>query len=761
MFRMKARRRKQQPDLSNTGGRIMIQSYWADTMPGIEQQRPAFQFGVFEINPHTRELRKHGVKLKLQDQPLQILLFLLEHPGEIVTREEIQKRLWPENTYVDFDNAINSAVRKLRDALGDSPENPRFVETLARRGYRFIAPVSRPVPFRDALSHLPDQPVPTPVTPSRPAAQKRRLVWIAWTLVVVLGVMGMALRWWISKSNLARPETPLGAVPLTGNRGYEEFPTFSPEGTRVAFAWKEPGKQLSNIYIKLVGQGDPIRLTTDPAGDFAPAWSPDGHWIAFFRVRQRFLAAVMVIPSLGGQEREVAELSLETDKLLRHWESYLVPPPFLAWSSNGQWLLSLEQNTPSGAVSIVRISVQSGAKRTLTFPAKETNGDGGLAVSPNGKTLAFTRTLGLFEKDIYVVSLSEDMVPTGAPGRLTFDNKEIDGLAWTPDGHSLVFSSKHSGRRELWRMPASPAGEAVRLTAAGDDPRDVAVAREGDHLVYSHLTMDWHIWRMRLDRNEPEQAHSFISSTRAEVLPKYSPDGRRIAFHSTRSGNHEIWVCNADGSHPVQLTAFHAWSGSPRWSPDGQKIAFDGNAAGNWDIYVIGSQGGQAVRLTTSEAQEFRPSWSHDGKWVYFCSTRTGHLQIWKIPSAGGAAVAVTKHGGGVAFESMDGEDLYYTKDQQLWKVPVRGGEETRVLASLLDNNFAPVKRGIYFLEGTPSDANLRVQFLSFATHAIQTIGLVPGPSADEISVSPDERWLLFGTMSGGGSELMLIENFH
>src|SRR3954452_10971821 len=111
-------------------------------MPGTEQQQPIFQFGVFELNPRTRELRKHGVKLKLQDQPAEILALLLEHAGDVVQREDIKSRLWPERTYVDFDNAINSAIRKLRDALGDSPENPRFIETLARRGYRFIAPVS-------------------------------------------------------------------------------------------------------------------------------------------------------------------------------------------------------------------------------------------------------------------------------------------------------------------------------------------------------------------------------------------------------------------------------------------------------------------------------------------------------------------------------------------------------------------------------------------------------------------------------------------
>lgn len=735
----------------------------ADTMQEIGQQRPAaFQFGVFELNPHTRELRKHGVKLKLQDQPLQILLLLLEHPGEIATREEIQKRLWPENTYVDFDNAINSAVRKLRDALDDTPENPRFVETLPRRGYRFIAPVSLPasVPFLEAPCPLSGQPAQAPVIPSRQTMQRRRLVWIC-SLVVALGAVGMALRWWISKSNSDRHDMSLSAVPLTGNRGYEEFPTFSPEGTRVAFAWAEPGKQVSNIYIRLIGQGDAVHLTTDPAGDFAPAWSPDGHWIAFLRVRQPFLAAVMVVPSLGGRERQVAELPLTSEQLRQHAKSYLVPPPFLAWSSNGQWLLSVEQNAPDGRFSIARISVDDGAKRTLTLPPKETNGDGGLAVSPDGKTLAFTRTLGLFEKDIYTVALSEEALPIGAPRRLTFDNKEIEGLAWTSDGHSLVFSSNRGGRQELWQMHVRAPAGLLRLVAAGDDPYEVAIAREGYHLVYAHHLMHEEVWRIPLDRHASGQAKSFISSTRVDVLPKYSPDGRRIAFESGRSGNQEIWMCDADGSHAVQLTTFRAWAGSPRWSPDGQKTAFDSNAAGNWDIYVIGSHGGQPVRLTTSESQEFRPSWSHDGKWIYFCSTRTGQPQVWKIPAAGGAAVPVTKHGGGVAFESTDGKDLYYSKTRELWKVPVRGGDETLVSASMLDNNFAVVNRGIYFLDGAPFDGNVSVRFLSFETNVIQTVGRVPGSSADEISVSPDEHWLLFGIKGDAGSELMLIENFH
>jgi len=134
-------------------------------------------------------------------------------------------------------------------------------------------------------------------------------------------------------------------------------------------------------------------------------------------------------------------------------------------------------------------------------------------------------------------------------------------------------------------MLAIPSGQNVRLTAAGDDPRDVAIASAGGHLVYSHdVGSAARIWRMPLDGKNREQADPLISSTRVEGHSRYSPDGQRIAFESNRSGHDEIWICQADGSHAAQLTALHAWAGSPRWSPDGQKIAFDSNSAGHWDI---------------------------------------------------------------------------------------------------------------------------------------------------------------------------------
>lgn len=715
-------------------------------MAGLEEPgTAAFQFGVFELNPHTRELQKRGVRLKIQDQPVQILVLLLERSGEIVTREEIQKRLWPDNTFVDFDNAINSAVRKLRDALGDSPENPRFIETLARRGYRFIAPVSR----RLALPRQQTMPVNTgeQVVPGASRQGFRWAVAAAVSTAAVLAGIGLIL--WVGRNR--DHQAPAAPVPFTSYPGLQLFPSFSPEGTRVAFSWGEPGKRPSNIYVKMIGPGQPVRLTSNPK-DFAPAWSPDGRLIAFLRAIDDEHTAVMVTSALGGQERELARLEFSAAAMfLPDWE-WAVPPPFVAWAADSKWVLAVDQR------HIVRISAETGEKRSLTSPPPTIFGDASLAVSPDGKTLAFTRTTTYSVSDIYVVPVSKDLVPTSKPERITFDGKQITGLAWSSDGRTLVFPSMRGGRLELWRKQVDkPSSDPVRLGVAGDDPFDPAISREGRRLIYSHKFGYENIWRISLAGKQTGEGADLVPSTREEGHPRYSPDGKRIAFEASFTGSEEIWVADADGSNPVQLTSFgSSWAGSPRWSPDGRKIAFDCNAAGNWDVYLIDSHGGKPVRLTLDPALDARPSWSHDGQWIYFGSNRSGVDQIWKVRASGGHEIQVTRDGGFVGFESEDGQTLYYNRDGEARGMPLRGGNSFSLPVSIYKDNFDVGKRGVYFIDD--NDAVLKL--FAFDTHAIKRIASVPGPIGDEMSISPDERWMSYEKTVNSGSELMLVENF-
>jgi len=728
-------------------------------MPETEQQL-AFQFGAFEIKTHTGELRKHGVKVKLQDQPLQILILLLERPGEIITRAEIQKRLWPENTYVDFDNAINSAVRKLRDALSDSPENPRFIETLARRGYRFVAPVSRLAgnPVLSGARPASESEIPVHTTRAAPVLKKRRAWWAACTFAAAFAVVGIGLRWWLLASERGSGGSSSVPVPLTSYPGFEQFPSFSPDGSRVAFSWDEPGKRPSNIYVKMIGPGDPVRLTTGSNGDFAPAWSPDGRFIAFLRARDALHATVVIMAAVGGQERELADIGFFTANVFSHY-SLLVTPPFLAWSADGKWLLALDQ-AGSGfgrAHAIVRVSLDTGEKVRLMSPTRNIDDDGSLALSPDGRTLAFTRTTSGHISDIFIAPVTGDLQISGKVERLTFDSREIGGLAWVPDGRTLIFSSSRGGRLELWRISPKGSRKPVRLTVAGDNPVDLAISRQAQRLAYSHEVGNVSIGRIALKGNHAGETTNFLSSTRFQGHPKYSPDGQRIAFESNRSGNEEIWTCNADGTNAVQLTwSGKAWSGSPRWSPDGKKIAFDNNVAGDFDIYVINSQGGKPVRLTNNPANEVKPSWSHDGSWIYFSSKRTGAFEIWKVSATGGEPVQVTRNGGYTAFESFDGETLYFEKGigLGLWALSTRDGSETRLSESMYSHNFAPANNGVYFID---RDSHLKLR--DSKTGQTKTIIPVAGVLGAEISISPDARWMLYET-SAAARELMLIENF-
>jgi DNA-binding winged helix-turn-helix (wHTH) protein len=242
------------------------------------------RFATFEADLRSGELRKGGVKLKLGGQPFQVLAILLEQPGVIVTRDELQKRLWPD-TFVDVDHNLNTAINKIREVLGDSAANPRFVETLPRRGYRLLVPsegVGIPKLRNEILT--------------------RKATWIAvgTTLLLFLGV-GI----WHTSRKTAEPARSFGEVmPLSGLPGFQAYPAFSPDGKQVAFVIEDQN-QNPGIYTSLIGGETPLRLTTSP-GDSSPTWSPDGRQIAFSRYAEDGTSfSICVISALGGTQHKL------------------------------------------------------------------------------------------------------------------------------------------------------------------------------------------------------------------------------------------------------------------------------------------------------------------------------------------------------------------------------------------------------------------------------------------------------------------------
>lgn len=718
-------------------------------MPPAENPRSILQFGVFEFDTASRELRKQGIRIKLQDQPLQMLTLLLERAGQLVAREEIQKRLRPDNTFVDFDRSINSIVGKLREALGDNAAHPHFIETLARRGYRFTAHVNERT----------SAPATTTSVPSRTHSPTT-----TWSLAgALLVIFAAASAFYFRNRPPESPGHPLPEIPLTSYPGFQRFPSFSPEGTRVAFAWDEPGKRPSEIYLKLLDTSAPMKLTHDGERNFAPVWSPDGRLIAFLKAKGALQSAVTIVPALGGHEREVATINFGIGQIFEHW-GWLLPTPYLVWSEDGRWLLALDRNDADQPYAVTRISTETGEKRL--WPVVRHNGGGydgygGLAPSPDKRTLAFTITQDMPISDLYTVPLSKDLQPAGPVRRLTTDGKAIGSVAWGADGHSLVISSVRRGPSELWRLQLSKPSEPERLNISGYQANDVIVSRSGEHMVYSHSLVNSNIWRLALAGLHAGPAASFIASTRTDARPSYSADEEQIAFESDRSGAEEIWVCNRECSDPVQLTSFEkGWAGTPAWSPDGREIAFDGNAGGSWDIYKISAKGGKPVRLTTSPAAEIRPTWSRDGKWIYYSSTQTGNPQVWKMRPDGAGKTQVTRNTGYLARESSDGAALLFVKADNggIWSIPIDGGDDTELFGEVDGDKCALGKDGYYCIVDREGESTLN--FLDLRSRTTKAVAKIPGPLGNGLTVSPSGRYLLYTKLDFTGSELMLVRNF-
>ena len=714
------------------------------------------RFGVFEVDLEAGELRKQGVKVKLQEQPFQVLTILLEKPGRVVTREELQKRLWSDDTFVDFETGVNTAIKKIREALGDPADNPRFVETLHRRGYRFIAPVE-----------LPLTPGPSPPGrgwPGGPGEGTRRvpLRMRAWATALLLTVVVVALGIWIVQSRKEKQEASPIPVPLTSYPGYEAYPSFSPDGSQVAFQWctEEPSANC-DIYIKQIGVEPPSRLTTDPAEDFSPAWSPDGQFIAFLRKLPTTRTALMLTPQRGGPERVLGEY----DVAYISFYPGLLFGSYLAWSPDSKWLALPWGEAGKPATGLVLLNVETRETRRLT-----TSGDNAPAFSPDGRTLAFNR--GGTPNLIYLLRLTRDYQPEGGePERLATAAESYDrnfGLAWTPDGRDIVFSSGNWASIGLWRVAAAASARPRKLAFASDGASAPAVSRQGNRLAYVVNRTDDNIWRV--DLRSPGQAPGIparlIASTREERDPTYSPDGRRIAFMSSRSGACEIWMCASDGSNPVLLTAFGGpIIFGPKWSPDGQNIAFTAVRAGSVDVYVVSANGGIPRRLTSHPLADKWPSWSRDGQSLYFNSMRNGRDDIWKMPAKGGEPVQITRHEGDAPQESPDGRFVYYEKGWpshcSVWKAPAAGGEEVKVLDSTHPyGGWTVGKQGIYFFTTPDGQGRSDICLYKFATGKIGKILTIERNVGYRIAVSPDDRAILYAQYDQEGSDIMLVENF-
>jgi eukaryotic-like serine/threonine-protein kinase len=587
------------------------------------------------------------------------------------------------------------------------------------------------------------------------ALKRRALVVVAVAVPILLA--GIMFRWLF----LGADPVPATVGHLTSFPGIERFPSFSPDGRQVAFAWNGPGEDNDDIYIKALDADTPLRLTSDPAEDSVPAWSPDGRLIAFVR-RAGKNTTLYVTPPVPGSER----------KILRFEPSAtLMGRMTVAWTPDGKWLV-MGLRGPSLSL----VPLDGGERRTLLSNSGAEGSYAFPSIAPGGTALAYALCKGAHDGvtsdaipcDVHVVDLDATYTPRGAPRRLTHQVSMLQGIAWAGDGRSIVYGSLFNGGGYLWRVPtAGGKPERLELAGGGEFP---AISAAGDTLAYVRDQHNYDVWKLEIGGGRT----SILSSTIDDYDAQLSPDGTRAAFVTGRSGwGRQIWVATMDGRTTLQLTPPSAFErGSPRWSPDGNSIAFDGmDGDGNYDIYLIDAAGGRPKQLTTGPAYENFPSWSRDGRWIYFRSTRSGRSEVWKMHPDGSAPTQVTTTGGASAWESWDGQTLYYTRHDGrgesdspgLFARPVNGGAERQVLDEVFGWDFIPVERGIYHVVFTePRQARwFELRFLDTTTGTTEVLNRFQTSANQGLSATRDGKTILYSGIPPGGSiDLMVVRNF-
>jgi Tol biopolymer transport system component len=341
-----------------------------------------------------------------------------------------------------------------------------------------------------------------------------------------------------------------------------------------------------------------------------------------------------------------------------------------------------------------------------------------------------------------------------------------------PNGRELLFFSGKGDALTLCRTVLSKTSDVRRfpVTSHASGGNKLAVSLQMNRLAYAQIHSDVDLWRLELTDNGRIQSPPvpFISSTKPDFEPEYSPDGRRIAFTSSRSGVNQIWVCDSDGLNPVQLTSYGGEVlYGPRWSRDGQQIGFnvEGLKGAPTQIYVVNANGGRPQRLQTPTAWAQWPNWSHDGQWIYFASVNEHHdVQVWKMRTNGKDVVQLTRNGGDKPQESPDGKAIYFDKGwpeaSTIWTISVNGGEEARVLDSVGNRDQWRVgPKGIYYMT-LGDNGHPEIRFYDFLTRKSRILHTMPRQSDMGISISPDSRSILYPQYDEGGADLMLVENF-
>jgi Tol biopolymer transport system component/DNA-binding winged helix-turn-helix (wHTH) protein len=682
-------------------------------------QTPPFRLNEWLVRPSRQRIEKDGNTVKLEPKAMQTLVCLASRPGEVFSRQELLESVWADT--IVGDETLSRIISQLRQLLDDDKKNPRFIETIYKSGYRLLAE---------------PRPIEKPIAKSR----RRKPLLIGLSLILLLCLMGLTLRPDQSIDS-ATMKPQWRQIPVTSIAGYEFAPAISPQGDRVAFSWATDASPDAHIWLKDLATDSLQQVSRDSGQVYDMVWSPDGDQLAY---------------AVAGQSHQLKTVSLvdgETKLLVE----FARPILGLDWSPDGRCLAFGAAQIPGNLEEILIYDFAAATCTPFFKNPTDRSRSTQPVFSPDGRQLAYLRSrTGVGRIHLVSIDGTEDRTLPPSFGLTT-------GYDWTADGSALIIAHMVDDYGVLQRLDLE-TGELTTIPAHSSNAMHPSLNDKGDRLVFADGPFEISIWTLSGSEVMGEQlAKAPVNSTCLDGEPRFSPDGRSLAFVSNRSGSSEIWLCETLDAKPRRLTDL----GDPyitrlHWAPDNRRLVASLHDGRHYYMLYLDIDGHHRL-LRENEHNEVATCWSNDGQWIYFMCDGEGRVQTWRIRPDGSGASLVYDGNDRVIGESASGRDLILVKrkSQEILLHALDGTSTRRLLDPEITTGWHGQKMcGRHLLFVDRDQPLVTLGRLDIATSRIDTLARIQAQGILTFTMNAIDERIYFEMVDQSQADIVMLDLF-